>query len=128
MAARTAPPHATQRESSMLPYRSKKDLRVEDYRVQLTDRPGWVWGSSRLPRQGEEVFCAAGAGTVTGLAGRTGNGSRLVQIALRSEEKQPFFAAASNVLLPPMPVASEIGETVGIEGSSAHPETDVWFR
>jgi hypothetical protein len=84
----------------MLPYRDADAVRMEDFRVRPADRPGWVLGSTRLPLKGEAVFCAAGEGTVTALLGRTGNGSRLVQIALPGAAK-PFFAAASNVLIAP---------------------------
>ncbi len=86
----------------MLPFRTKTALCIEDFRVRLTDRPGWVWGTARLPQQGEEIFCAAGMGTVTALHGKTGDGSRLVQIGLENAVRRPFFAAASNVLLAPL--------------------------
>lgn len=86
----------------MLPYRSKAALRKEDFRVDPAGRPGWVPGTMRLPREGEAVFCAAGLGTVKSLGGRTGDGSRLLQILLGSAATAPFFAAASNVLLPPL--------------------------
>lgn len=86
----------------MLPYRTKTALRIEDFQVRLADHPGWVWGTARLPQQGEEIFCAAGMGTVTALHGKTGDGSRLVQIGLTNAARRPFFAAASNVLLAPL--------------------------
>jgi hypothetical protein len=85
----------------MLPYRSANKIRIEDFQVRPEDRPDWVSGTTRLPRAGEEIYCAAGEGTVTALLGKTGDGSRLVQIGLASAPKHPFFAAASNVLLPP---------------------------
>jgi len=85
----------------MLPYRVTKQLRGEDFRVSADDRPGWVRGTARTPVVGEEIFCAAGAGMVMALLGKTGDGSRLVQIGLASPANPPFFAAASNVLLRP---------------------------
>jgi hypothetical protein len=85
----------------MLPYRPATALRIDDFRVRPADRPGWVRGTDRLPLEGEEVFCAAGSGTVTELHGKTGDGSRLLRIALVDPKKRPFFAAASNVLLAP---------------------------
>jgi hypothetical protein len=85
----------------MLPYRQTRRLQIEDFRVRPENCPGWVWGNTRLPRDGEAIFCAAGSGTVTALHGKTGDGSRLIQIELAGGTSRPFFAAASNVLLPP---------------------------
>jgi hypothetical protein len=96
-------------EMIMLPYRTARAIRIEDFRVRLEDRPGWVWGTTRVPQKGEEIFCAAGLGTVTAVHGKTGNGSRLVQIGLGEAVKQPFFAAASNVLLAPVETAAPVG-------------------
>jgi hypothetical protein len=62
--------------------------------------PGWVPGTLRLPRVGEEVRCIAGMARVERLLGRTGDGSRLLELRLLASEKQPFFAAASNILCP----------------------------
>lgn len=111
----------------MLPYRTTTALRVEDFRVRLTDRPGWVRGTARLPQQGEEIFCAAGMGTVTALHGKTGDGSRLVQIGLASAAQHPFFAAASNVLL--RPAAAAVPEAGARNGSGAPStaEPAVWL-
>ncbi len=111
----------------MLPFRTKTALRIEDFRVRLTDRPGWVWGTARLPQQGEEIFCAAGMGTVTALHGKTGDGSRLVQIGLENAVRRPFFAAASNVLLAPL--SNVIPEDVrsGGEVPPATTEPMVWL-
>jgi hypothetical protein len=61
---------------------------------------GWVRASDRLPDAGETVYCTGGEGTVVSLHGKTGNGSRLIEIRLASE-KASFFAAASNVLVKP---------------------------
>jgi hypothetical protein len=77
-----------------------KRLRPGDFQVSDEDRPGWVRGSARTPRVGETVYCAGGEGTVVSVQGKTGNGSRLVQIRL-APPAAPFFAAASNVLLMP---------------------------
>ncbi len=111
----------------MLPFRAANKLRIEDFRVSLEDRPGWVWGTTRMPRQGEEIFCAAGVGTVTALHGKTGDGSRLVQIGLVSAPKRPFFAAASNVLLPP--VGAHVPEDPSMDrvASPAPAEPDPWL-
>lgn len=111
----------------MLPYRAANELRLGDFRVKLEDRPGWVWGSTRVPLEGEEIFCAAGAGTVTALHGKTGDGSRLLQIGLASAVKQPYFAAASNVLV--APAASILAEESATRGAGSHApdNADIWL-
>ena len=63
--------------------------------------PGWLSGAESTLAVGDEVYCTAGEGTVTGVHGRTGDGSRLLEISLGATIRQPFFAAASNVLVPP---------------------------
>lgn len=80
---------------------SRKALRVHDFRVSDEDRPGWVRGTVRSLTAGDEVYCAGGAGTVTAVHGKTGDGSRLLQIRLTDEAHPPFYAAASNVLVMP---------------------------
>jgi hypothetical protein len=115
----------------MLPFRTTGKLRIDDFRVRLEDCPGWVSGTTRLPLKGEAIFCAAGTGTVAALHGKTGDGSRLIQVELPSCPKRLFFAAASNVLLPPVGAetsAPRSGSTdavgaavwLGGSGSSAH--------
>lgn len=69
-------------------------------------RPGWISGVERIPGAGEEVLCAAGAATVIRLLGRTSDNSRLLELKLVSGDGKPFFAAASNVLVPPKPVTA----------------------
>jgi hypothetical protein len=78
-----------------------KPRRSSDFRVVPEDRPGWVRGSERTPVIGETVYCAGGEGTMTALHGKTGDGSRLLQIRLSDEKAPPYFAAASNVLVSP---------------------------
>lgn len=82
---------------------SARSLRADEFRVTDTDRPGWVRGSDRTPCVGEEVFCAGGNGVVLRVHGKTGDGSRLLQIQLSDEKAPPFFAAASNTLVAPGP-------------------------
>lgn len=65
-------------------------------------RPGWLTGAESTLSVGDAVYCTAGEGTVTGIHGRTGDGSRLLEISLGAAIRQPFFAAASNVLVPPV--------------------------
>lgn len=80
---------------------STKRMRPEAFMVDPDDRPGWVLGSVRTPSVGEEVYCAGGPGMVASVHGKTGDGSRLLQIRLSNEDAPPFFAAASNVLVEP---------------------------
>lgn len=63
--------------------------------------PGWISASERLPRVGEEVGCVEGSAQVVRVLGRTGDGSRLLELVLPDRPRQPFFAAASNVLVAP---------------------------
>ena len=78
-----------------------KRVHLDNLHVSATDRPGWLPGTERMPRVGEEVYCAGGAGTVETVLGKTGDGSRLLQIRLENPGAKPFFAAASNVLIAP---------------------------
>ena len=78
-----------------------KRLRAEDERVDPLSRPGWTTGLERVPAVGEEVLCAGGRGEVVALLGKTGDGSRLLEIRLEETGTKPFFAAASNVLVAP---------------------------
>jgi hypothetical protein len=73
----------------------------EEFVVRSTDRPGWVAASERAPRAGEIVYCAGGSGVVKAVLGKTGDGSRLLEIHLDNPGTKPFFAAASNVLVAP---------------------------
>lgn len=82
--------------------RGAKSLRAEEFRVSPDDRPGWVRGSVATPEVGQEVYCAGGPGAVVSVHGKTGDGSRLLQIRLEDEAARPFFAAASNVLVAPL--------------------------
>jgi len=78
-----------------------KRLRAEDFRVDAASRPGWVLASERPLGVGTEVFCIGGTGTVAAVRGKTGDGSRLLEIQLDEAGAKPFFAAASNVLVAP---------------------------
>lgn len=81
--------------------RGAKSLRAEEFIVSPDDRPGWIRASDRIPKVGQEVYCAGGPGEVVSVHGKTGDGSRLLQIRLEDEAARPFFAAASNVLVAP---------------------------
>jgi hypothetical protein len=67
-----------------------------------SDRPDWVPATERLPAIGEQVFCTEGMAEVARLLGKTSDGSRLLELVLPERgPRQPFFAAASNVLVAP---------------------------
>jgi hypothetical protein len=61
----------------------------------------WISATVRLPAVGESVCCTDGMAEVTRVLGKTGDGSRLLELTLPDRPKHPFFAAASNVLVQP---------------------------
>lgn len=78
---------------------SMRRVRLSDLRVDPAQRSGWIRGNERTPEVGETVYCIGGEGALIALHGKTGDGSRLLQIRLADEKAPPFFAAASNVLV-----------------------------
>jgi hypothetical protein len=72
-----------------------------DLRIDRDAHPGWHTGAEHTPTPGDRVVCSAGAGEIVAVRGKTGDGSRLVEIRLERDGAPPFFAAASNVLLAP---------------------------
>jgi hypothetical protein len=85
---------------------SARRLRLEDLRVDEEAQPGWVSGSERTPMAGEQVFCTGGMAEVVRLLGRTGDGSRLLELKLVEGAHPPFFVAASNVRVQPQQVTA----------------------
>lgn len=83
--------------------RDVEALRPQDQRIDRTARPGWVTGDVCEPRVGDLIYCTAGRGSVLRILGRTGNGSRLLEVSLANGAKAPFFVASSNVLIEPRP-------------------------
>ena len=81
---------------------TSKRIRDEELFVSAATHPGWVPATERTPTVGEEVFCTGGAGVVAAVLGKTGDGSRLLEIRLSDPASRPFFAAASNVLVAPV--------------------------
>lgn len=84
---------------------SANRITAADLMVRHDDRPGWVTGAERVPTVGEEIYCAQGVGEVVRVCGKTGDGSRLLEIRLPVTGARPFFAAASNVLVAPAAAA-----------------------
>lgn len=80
---------------------STRRIRDDELFVSHETHPGWVPASERAPCVGDEVFCTGGAGVVAAVLGKTGDGSRLLEIKLADPTARPFFAAASNVLIAP---------------------------
>jgi hypothetical protein len=76
---------------------SRESLRV----ASSEERPNWISATVRLPDVGETVCCAEGMAEVSRVLGRTGDGSRLLELVLPERPRHPFFAAASNVLVAP---------------------------
>lgn len=79
---------------------SSRRISRESLRVASSERPGWVSGSKYLPSVGDRVHCTEGVAEVVRVLGKTGDGSRLLELCLADRPRQPFFAAASNVLVP----------------------------
>lgn len=86
---------------------SSRRLSGRGLRVDQALWPGWVDASDQLPCIGEEVKCTEGSAVVVRVLGKTGDGSRLIELSLPDRPKHPFFAAASNVLVAPRPPAAE---------------------
>lgn len=80
---------------------SSRRITNEDLRITTEQQPGWLSGSEHLPAVGEQVQCTEGLAEVVRIAGKTGDGSRLLELCLPDRPRQPFFAAASNVLVAP---------------------------
>jgi hypothetical protein len=80
---------------------SSRRIRDHDMIVDAGSRPGWVPARERMPSVGDDVYCVGGEGKVAAVLGRTGDGSRLLEIKLADPTARAFFAAASNVLVAP---------------------------
>ena len=110
-------PHApTLREpaparASLIARSDPSGLKPQDLRIDRQARPGWPTAAECAPRVGDVVYCTAGLGTVLRVLGRTGNGSRLLELRLPAAGKVSFFASGSNVLMAPRleePMAVEV--------------------
>ncbi len=80
---------------------SARRLRNADLQIDPSVKPGWVSGAARVPQPGETVHCTEGEAEVVRVLGRTGDGSRLLELRLLEKTAPPFYAAASNVLVRP---------------------------
>src|SRR5512143_3330360 len=71
----------------------------QDQKIDRGARPDWHTGAECAPQVGDVVYCTGGLGTVLRVLGRTGNGSRLLELRLAAGSNFSFFAAGANVLL-----------------------------
>jgi hypothetical protein len=83
------------------PNHSSRRIRAEALRVDPRACPGWEPGADRRFSPGDRVFCAEGIAEVVRVLGWTGAGLRLLELRLTDQAAPPFFAASSNVLVPP---------------------------
>ena len=80
---------------------SSNRISREHLRVTADQFPGWLMAVERMPAVGEQVQCTEGTAQVNRILGKTGDGSRLLELILPDRPRHPFFAAASNVLVAP---------------------------
>ena len=78
-----------------------RSSRRDPLTVNPDDRPGWISATERPLVIGENVLCAEGLASLSRILGKTGDGSRLLELILPDRPKHPFFAAASNLLVAP---------------------------
>lgn len=78
---------------------STRRMRDDELVVSAENHPGWISAGERAFKVGDDVYCTGGEGVVVAVLGKTGDGSRLLEIKLSTEGARPFFAASSNVLV-----------------------------
>lgn len=86
---------------SWIPNNSSRRIHAQDLHVDPALHPECISGGERIPAVGELVYCTSGEAEVVRLLGKTGDGSRLLELKLAQAAAKPFFAAASNVLVAP---------------------------
>lgn len=77
---------------------SSARVKLETLRVSSIEMAGWAILPDRTPSVGEFVHCVDGLAEVVGVRGRTGSGSRLLELKVDGSEGKSYFADASNVL------------------------------
>ncbi|MGQ0814929.1 MAG: hypothetical protein ACT4O1_10750 [Gemmatimonadota bacterium] len=80
---------------------SSKRLDPRELHIDREAHPDWVSGLEKTPSIGEIVRCTAGLAEVIKVRGKTGDGTRLVELKLVEGTAPPFFAACSNILVRP---------------------------
>lgn len=91
----------------LIAQQGRRALRPEDLRIDRSVNPEWSTVAEGEVRVGDRVRCTSGPATVQRVLGKTGNGSRLLELRLVGETRTSFFAAASNVLLEPPATAPD---------------------
>lgn len=74
-------------------------MRQADLRIDVLEHPGWIFATDRMPLSGETVQCTEGKAFFVRAVGRTDSGGRLLELSIQDGRRQPFFAAAANVLV-----------------------------
>ena len=83
------------------PRKSTQKQMRDSLTVNMDQQPDWIVATTRSVVVGERVLCAEGFAEVSKILGKTGDGSRLLELILPDRPKHPFFAAASNVRIAP---------------------------
>lgn len=118
LAGKSAPPPP---RAGLISPGGSEVLRPADQRVDRTAHPGWPTAAEREPNAGDAVYCTAGTAVIVRVLGKTGNGSRLLELRLSEETRTSFFAAASNVLLAPVEAAAAEAAPAGQEWRAGTP-------
>jgi hypothetical protein len=80
---------------------NSRRLKPEELQIDRTQQPEWQSAEEAPVVAGSVVLCTAGLAQVVKVCGKTGNGSRLLELRLAEGDQHSFFAAASNVLVRP---------------------------
>jgi hypothetical protein len=104
----TAPMGSMNRRSDTMLGNKTNTVRPADLRIDRSARGDWPTGAEKTPAVGQFVYCTEGMAEVTKVLGRTGDGSRLLELRLIDRTAPPFCAAASNVLIEPTPASGLI--------------------
>jgi hypothetical protein len=78
---------------------SSKRMDPRELHINAEAHPEWISANEKQPTIGEIVMCTAGLAEVIKLRGKTGDGSRLLELKLVEGTAPPFYAACSNVLV-----------------------------
>jgi hypothetical protein len=78
---------------------SSKRLDPRELHIKGESHPDWVSGLEKMPAIGEIVMCTAGLAEVIKVRGKTGDGTRLLELKLVDGTTPPFFAACSNIMV-----------------------------
>ncbi len=79
-----------------------KPIDAAELRIDRSAHPDWPTGGEQPPARGQHVYCLGGMAEVMRILGKTGNGSRLLELRLLDQAAPPFLTAASNVLVAPV--------------------------